>query len=97
VDALFCSAAQVYGGAVLAIVMTGMGQDGLRGSRALRSQGAAIIAQDESSSVVWGMPRAVIEAGLADLILPLHRIVPEILQRITPPPVKQAKSTGAKA
>ena len=73
VDALFCSAAQIYGGAVLAIVMTGMGQDGLRGARALRSQGARILAQDESSSAVWGMPRAVIEAGLADVILPLHQ------------------------
>ena len=97
VDALFCSAAQAYGGAILAIVMTGMGQDGLRGARALRSQGAYIIAQDESSSAVWGMPRAVIEAGWADLISPLHRIVPEMLYRIGPPPVKQPKSAGAKA
>ena len=82
---------------MLAIVMTGMGQDGLRGTRALRSQGAYIIVQDESSSAVWGMPRAVIEAGLADLILPLDRIVPEMLLRTTPPPVKRPKSTGAKA
>jgi two-component system chemotaxis response regulator CheB len=81
-DALFCSAAQVFGGAALAIVMTGMGQDGLRGAAALKSLGAFVIAQDESSSVVWGMPRAVVEAGLADLVLPLKRIVPAMLNRV---------------
>jgi two-component system chemotaxis response regulator CheB len=78
-DALFLSAAQVCGAAVLAIVMTGMGHDGVRGAGALKAQGAYVIAQDEASSTVWGMPRAVIEAGLADLVVPLNRIVPEML------------------
>jgi two-component system chemotaxis response regulator CheB len=78
-DALFMSAAQVCGAAVLAIVMTGMGHDGVRGAAALKAHGAYVIAQDEASSTVWGMPRAVIEAGLADLVVPLNRIVPEML------------------
>lgn len=78
-DALFMSAAQVCGAAVLAIVMTGMGHDGVRGAAALKARGAYVIAQDEASSTVWGMPRAVIEAGLADLVVPLNRIVPEML------------------
>jgi two-component system chemotaxis response regulator CheB len=82
VDALFASAAEVYGGAVIAAILTGMGQDGLRGAGMLRAQGASILAQDEASSVVWGMPGAVVNAGLADAVLPLGRIVPEIL-RIT--------------
>jgi two-component system chemotaxis response regulator CheB len=82
VDALFTSIAEVYHGAVLAIVLTGMGQDGLRGVEILKAQGACILAQDEASSVVWGMPGAVANAGLADSILPLEEVVPEIL-RIT--------------
>ena len=80
VDALFASAAEVYGGAVIAAVLTGMGQDGLRGAQLLRAQGATILAQDEASSVVWGMPGAVANAGLADATLPLDAIVPEILR-----------------
>jgi two-component system chemotaxis response regulator CheB len=82
VDALFTSSAAVYGGAVLAVILTGMGQDGLRGTEILRANGARVLAQDESSSVVWGMPGAVAHAGLADRVLPLDEVVPEIL-RIT--------------
>ena len=81
VDALFSSIAEVYGGAVIAAILTGMGHDGLRGVEILRAQGASIIAQDEASSVVWGMPGAVVTAGLADSVLPLDQIVPEILRR----------------
>jgi two-component system chemotaxis response regulator CheB len=80
VDALFTSIADVYGGAVIAAVLTGMGQDGLRGAEILKAQGASLIAQDEASSVVWGMPGAVVNAGLADRVLPLDQVVPEILQ-----------------
>lgn len=80
VDALFTSIGEVYGGAVIAAVLTGMGQDGLRGAEILRAQGASILAQDEASSVVWGMPGAVVNAGLADRVLPLDQIVPEILR-----------------
>jgi two-component system chemotaxis response regulator CheB len=82
VDALFASAAEVYGGAVLAVILTGMGQDGLRGAGLLKALGATVLVQDEATSVVWGMPGAVAGAGLADRILPLNGIVPEIL-RIT--------------
>ena len=80
VDALWLSLASVCAGAVTAVVLTGMGQDGLRGATALKAQGARIIAQDEASSVVWGMPGAVVHAGLADRILPLDRIAEEIWQ-----------------
>jgi two-component system chemotaxis response regulator CheB len=80
VDALFASAGEVYGGAVLAVILTGMGQDGLRGVEILRAQGASVLAQDEASSVVWGMPGAVVNAGLVDRVLPLDDVVPEILR-----------------
>jgi two-component system chemotaxis response regulator CheB len=78
VDVLFRSVADVYGGSVVAVVLTGMGQDGLRGVERLRAEGAYIIAQDEASSVVWGMPGAIVHAGLADSIVSLRSIVPEI-------------------
>jgi two-component system chemotaxis response regulator CheB len=82
VDALFSSTGEVYGGAAVAVILTGMGQDGLRGVEILRAQGASVLAQDEASSVVWGMPGAVVNAGLADRVLPLDEVVPEVL-RIT--------------
>jgi Chemotaxis response regulator containing a CheY-like receiver domain and a methylesterase domain len=80
VDVLFRSVAAVYGGRALAIVLTGMGQDGLQGCEILRAQGSRVYVQDEASSVVWGMPGAVAEAGLADKILPLDRIGEEIVR-----------------
>lgn len=80
VDALFTSIGEVYGGAVISVVLTGMGQDGLRGAEILKAQGASVLAQDEASSVVWGMPGAVVNAGLADRVLPLDQVVPEILR-----------------
>jgi two-component system chemotaxis response regulator CheB len=80
VDALFASIGQVYGGAVIAVILTGMGQDGLRGAEILKAHGATVLAQDEASSVVWGMPGAVVNAGLADCVLPLDQVVPEILR-----------------
>lgn len=82
VDALFSSISEVYGSAVIAVILTGMGHDGLRGSEILKARGARIIAQDEFSSVVWGMPGAVVNAGLADRVLPLDQIVPEILHAV---------------
>ncbi len=82
VDSLFCSAAEVYGGAVIAAVLTGMGQDGLRGSEVLKAQGASILAQDQASSVVWGMPGAITNAGLADCVVPLSQCAHEILRRV---------------
>ena len=82
VDVLFRSVGQVYGGAAISVILTGMGQDGLRGTEVLKAQGAYVIAQDESSSVVWGMPGAVVAAGLADCVVPLPAVVPEILRQI---------------
>jgi two-component system chemotaxis response regulator CheB len=81
VDALFRSAADVWGGGVIAAVLTGMGQDGLKGVEALKAAGAFVIAQDEASSVVWGMPGAVVQAGLADVVTGLASI-PSELQRL---------------
>ena len=74
VDTLFRSAAQVYGGKAVALVLTGMGHDGLAGCRLLAEQGARIVVQDEETSVVWGMPGAVAGAGLAHEVLPLEAI-----------------------
>ncbi len=82
VDVLFRSVGQVYGPAAVSAVLTGMGQDGLRGVEVLKAKGAFVIAQDEASSVVWGMPGAVVSAGLADCVVPLESIVPTILKQI---------------
>ena len=77
-DELFRSLADVYGSRVLAVVLTGMGQDGLRGCELLDTAGASILVQDERSSVVWGMPGAVYAAGLAHGCVPLSSIAQEI-------------------
>jgi two-component system chemotaxis response regulator CheB len=82
VDVLFRSAAEVYGSGVLAVVLTGMGQDGLRGCECIRAAGGQVLVQDEASSVVWSMPGAVAQAGLADQILPLDHLGSEILRRV---------------
>jgi two-component system, chemotaxis family, protein-glutamate methylesterase/glutaminase len=79
VDPLFVSAAEIFGGAVIAVILTGMGRDGLKGVEILKARGASVIAQDEPSSVVWGMPGAVVNAGLADRVLPLDQVVHEII------------------
>lgn len=79
-DYLFRSAAEVYGGSVTAVIMTGMGDDGTEGCRLLKRRGAKVIAQDEASCVVYGMPRQVAEAGLADIVCTLTRI-PDMIQR----------------
>jgi two-component system chemotaxis response regulator CheB len=81
VDVLFRSVAKTYGGATLAIILTGMGQDGKRGAEQLRGAGAEIVAQDEATSVVWGMPGAVTTAGLAHAVLPLGEIAHHLISR----------------
>lgn len=81
VDVLFRSAVSAYGANILAVVMTGMGQDGLRGSGLIRERGGQVIVQDKESSVVWGMPGAVAQAGYADKIIPLDQIAGEITRR----------------
>jgi two-component system, chemotaxis family, protein-glutamate methylesterase/glutaminase len=82
VDVLFRSVAEVYGAGALAIVLTGMGKDGVSGARAIRAQGGHVLVQDEATSVVWGMPGAVVRAGLANDILPLSRISDELLRLV---------------
>ncbi len=81
VDVMFRSLADNYGGDVLYVVLTGMGSDGLRGAEKLKAAGACGIAQDEATSVVWGMPGAIVRAGLADRVLPLPEIPAELLRR----------------
>jgi two-component system chemotaxis response regulator CheB len=82
VDVLFRSVAKVYLGGVLGVVLTGMGKDGLHGCASIRQVGGQVLVQDEASSVVWGMPGIVANAGLADQILPLNKLAEEIMRRI---------------
>ncbi len=82
VDVLFRSVTQVYGKHTLAVILTGMGQDGLRGCEGIRSVGGQVIVQDEATSVVWGMPGAVSQAGLAEKVLPLLDIASEVERRV---------------
>ena len=82
VDVLFRSVVAAYGPAALGVILTGMGQDGLRGCQHLREQNGQVIAQDEKSSVVWGMPGCVVQAGLADSVVPLDRVCNEITRRV---------------
>jgi len=82
VDVLFRSVARVYGARTLAVVLTGMGSDGVRGSQQVRDSGGQILVQDEATSVVWGMPGQVVAAGLAEGVLPLEEIAPEIERRV---------------
>ena len=83
VDVLFRSVASVYGGKTLAVILTGMGSDGLKGCEILGELGARVVVQDEATSVVWGMPGFVARRGLADKILPLEQIGPEIARATT--------------
>jgi two-component system chemotaxis response regulator CheB len=77
-DHLFFSIAEHYDGHSLGVIMTGMGFDGTNGLRRMKQEGALILAQDESSSVVYGMPRKPVEEGIVDLIVPLDNIAHEI-------------------
>jgi two-component system chemotaxis response regulator CheB len=81
VDYLFRSAAQTYGAGVLALIMTGMGADGFDGAQAVRSAGGSVIAQDQTSSAVWGMPGRVARAGLAEAVVPLELLAQELIRR----------------
>jgi two-component system chemotaxis response regulator CheB len=80
VDALFASAAAVWGPSCLALVLTGMGADGTSGAADIVAAGGSVIAQDEASSVVWGMPRSVAQAGVCSAVLPLEAIAPRIVR-----------------
>jgi len=81
-DVLFRAAAAVWGGGTLGVVMTGMGKDGLKGSESVLAAGGAILAQDETTSVVWGMPGHVARAGLAEAVLPLRQLGVEVAMRL---------------
>ena len=91
VDPLFRSSAEVWGPNQLGVILTGMGQDGLEGCRALAAVNAEVYAQDEFTSVVWGMPGCVTEAGLATKILPLDAVGPGIAERVSLPAVSAAR------
>ena len=80
VDPLFTSAIDVWQGGVLAVVLTGMGSDGMRGGKEIVAAGGSVIAQDEASSVVWGMPGAAANAGICAAILPLNQIAPKLVR-----------------
>jgi two-component system chemotaxis response regulator CheB len=83
VDYLFLSAARMCGAGTLALVMTGMGADGLKGARAVHERGGTVLAQDEATSAVWGMPGRVSAAGIANATLPLWGIASALKQRIS--------------
>jgi two-component system chemotaxis response regulator CheB len=82
VDVLLRSVAKTFGPNALSVILTGMGQDGLRGCEAVREAGGQVLAQDEATSVVWGMPGYVARAGLADRVLPISLIGDEIMRRV---------------
>nr|WP_294846172.1 chemotaxis-specific protein-glutamate methyltransferase CheB [uncultured Sphingomonas sp.] len=83
VDPMLASAAEVLGAGVLGVILTGMGRDGLEGARRLIASGGAVMAQDERSSAVWGMPRAVAEAGLTCAVLPPEALARRVAVRAT--------------
>jgi len=94
VDVLFRSVAETYKSSVLAVVLTGMGQDGLRGCEDIKRCGGSVFVQDEATSVVWGMPGFVSRAGLADRVLPLHDVARELVRRVTLGSVRAVATTG---
>ena len=80
-DALFRSAASVFGAGTLGVVLTGMGQDGRSGARAIVAAHGTVLAQDEKSAVVWSMPKAIVEAGLAEAVLSLESLADDLVRR----------------
>lgn len=79
-DVTLQAASRILSGRVTTVVMTGMGKDGALGAQAVKAGGSKVYAQDEKSSVVWGMPKAVIKMGLADEVLPLEKIAPRLVE-----------------
>jgi two-component system chemotaxis response regulator CheB len=82
VDVLFQSAAEIYGGRVLAVVMTGMGSDGTQGAAWVKAQGGIVLTESEASCIIYGMPRCVVESGLSDGEVPLNSMAMEISNRL---------------
>jgi two-component system chemotaxis response regulator CheB len=80
IDPLFSSAAEVWGGWNLGVILTGMGHDGTRGAADIAAHGGSVIAQDEATSVIWGMPGSAVEAGVCSAVLPLDQIGPKVVR-----------------
>lgn len=100
VDVLFASAATLFGPGVLAVVLTGMGSDGLAGARLVRAKGGLVLVQDQATSAVWGMPGVVAEAGLAHRVLPLAALAAEVRRLAAPqqsPAASARESSGTGA
>lgn len=89
VDALFTSVSEAFGPRAVAVVLTGMGRDGLEGARAIKTQGGTVLAESEESCVVYGMPRALAEAALADRVVPIGDMaaaIRHVCLKLTNPP-----------
>ncbi|HUJ24766.1 MAG TPA: CheB methylesterase domain-containing protein, partial [Myxococcales bacterium] len=82
VDVLFRSVAASFGASAMGVIMTGMGRDGLNGCRHIHEAGGRVVVQDQATSVIWGMPGAVAQAGIADKILPLGQVADEIVRAV---------------
>ena len=80
VDPLFNSAIDVWQGGIMSVILTGMGSDGMRGGKDIVAAGGSVIAQDEATSVVWGMPGAAANAGICAAVLPLNQIAPKLVR-----------------
>jgi two-component system chemotaxis response regulator CheB len=94
VDVMLRSVVEVYGSSTLAVILTGMGKDGFAACELVKHRGGAVLAQDEATSVVWGMPGAVARGGIADRVLPLQQIAAEINRRVPTPLVRHRPSTA---
>ncbi|MGO4518022.1 chemotaxis response regulator protein-glutamate methylesterase [Terriglobus sp. 2YAB30_2] len=94
VDVLFASVAQLVGGPALGVLLTGMGTDGARGMLQMRQTGSVTIAQDENTSIVYGMPKEAARIGAAAMTLPLEKIAGEIVRQISQPFVRKAAAIG---
>ena len=80
VDPMFTSAIDVWQGSIMSVILTGMGADGMRGGKDIVAAGGSVIAQDEATSVVWGMPGAAANAGICAAVLPLNQIAPKLVR-----------------
>jgi two-component system chemotaxis response regulator CheB len=87
VDVMFASANEVFRGRVLAVVMTGMGKDGSEGARLIKSSGGKVLAQNEETCVIYGMPKAIVDANLADAVIPLEEIASTVTSAVSMAPV----------
>ncbi len=92
VDVMFTSAYEVFGGRILAVVMTGMGKDGLEGAKLIKSAGGKILAQSEDTCVVYGMPKAIVDAKIADGVVPLEEMASVISSTVSPITVSDSTS-----